>query len=86
MMQVEIPVKGGMLVLTDLNGQLAFDYRGFIPRDWAMELVRNTPDQQMTINGQPLLRWLAGLLDLTGGTDGQGRVQDGQGHADHRDA
>lgn len=62
-MRVEIPVKGGKLTLTDVGGRLAFEYQGFVPYDWAHELVANTPTDwpSMTINSQPLLKWIEGL-------------------------
>lgn len=60
---IEVPVKGGMLRLTDdHSGKLAFEYTGAISRDFALDLLAATPDSEsFTINGQRLGDWLRGL-------------------------
>lgn len=41
---------------------LKFEYMGYLPREMALELVRRTPeDQQVTVNGRPLLEFLESL-------------------------
>lgn len=41
---------------------LSFEYKGRLPREMGLELVRQTPeDQQITVNGRPLLEFLESL-------------------------
>jgi hypothetical protein len=67
-----IPVKGGTLKLCvavdagePVSHQpvvLSFEYQGILPRDMAMDLVRQTPpEQSLTINGMPVLEFLESL-------------------------
>lgn len=71
---IDIPVHGGTLqlciTLSDdpdyppehavLN--LSFEYKGRLLREMGLELIRQTPeDQQITVNGRPLLEFLESL-------------------------
>ena len=45
-----------------MTASLKFEYKGYLPREMALELIRQTPDDQlMTVNGRPLLEFLESL-------------------------
>jgi hypothetical protein len=60
-MRIEIPVKGGTLVLVD-NGKVSWEYKGVISRNYAKELVAETAEEFMpTVNGRPFREWFEEL-------------------------